>query len=302
MPRKVRNSLLENRSNRLRLPIAKKPVFVRVGPGLSLGYRRNKASGTWVLRVADGRGGARTTAIGFADDHDEADGHGFLDYWQAQEQAKTVARRKAGAPDAEPVTVRWAAETYLEWLTAKNRRTAADTRGRLNRHFLPKFGERLVTSLTKTALDRWLASMVADADDPEQIRRSKDSANRVLTMVKALLNHAMRDPANGLTDDNAWRLVKPFHGVAKARDTRYTAEQVRRLMNGASDSALSDLIAGGYLTGARYGELAEARVSHFDPRTKTLRVNVGKTGSRTIILQSSAADFFSTAGDRARGG
>jgi integrase len=31
---------------------------------------------------------------------------------------------------------------------------------------------------------------------------------------------------------------------------------------------------------------------HFDPRTKTLRVNVGKTGSRTIILQTSAADFF----------
>ena len=49
---------------------------------------------------------------------------------------------------------------------------------------------------------------------------------------------------------------------------------------------------GAYLTGARYGELAEARVSHFDPRAKTLRVNVGKTGTRTVILQTSASEFF----------
>ena len=64
-----------------------------------------------------------------------------------------------------------------------------------------------------------MTSMVVKSDDPERIRQSKDSANRVLTMVKALLNHAMRDPSNGLTDDSAWRFVKPFHGVSKPRDT-----------------------------------------------------------------------------------
>ena len=153
MSRKVRNSLLESRSSRLRLPVARKPAFVRVAPGISLGYRRNQSAGTWVLRVADGRAGSWTRAIGFADDHDEADGHRFFDYWQAQERAKTVARRETGAPGAEPITVRSAADTYLDWLTAKNRRTAADTRGRLNHHFLPTFGDRLITSLTKTMLD-----------------------------------------------------------------------------------------------------------------------------------------------------
>ena len=292
MARKVRNSVLESRSNRLKLRIAKKPAFVRIGPGLSLGYRRNQTSGTWVLRVANGRGGAWTAAIGFADDHDEADGNQFLDFWQAQERAKVAARRQRGALDAEPLTVRLAGETYLDWLTAKNPRTAADTRGRLNRHFLPKFRDQSVMSLTKTMLDKWLASMVVKSDDPERIRQSKDSANRVLTMVKALLNHAMRDPSNGLTDDSAWRFVKPFHGVSKPRDIRYTDDEVRRLIDCAGDLALANLITGAYLTGARYGELAEARISHFDARTKTLRVNVGKTGTRTIILQTSAADFF----------
>src|ERR1019366_7801331 len=292
MPRKVRNSVLESRSNRLGLPVARKPVFVRVGPGTSLGYRRNQASGTWVLRVADGHGGSRTTAIGFADDHDEADGNQFLDFWQAQERAKVAARRQGGAPGAEPLTVRLAAETYLDWLTAKNPRSPADTGGRLNRHFLPNFGDRSVMSLNKTMLDKWLASMVAKSDNPERIRQSKDSANRVLSMVKALLNHAMRDPTHGLTDDSAWRFVKPFHGVSKPRDIRYTDHEVRRLIDSAGDLALANLITGAYLAGARYGELAEARISHFDARTKTLRVNVGKTGTRTIILQTSAADFF----------
>jgi integrase len=245
-----------------------------------------------VVRVANGRGGARTAAIGFADDHDGADGNQFLDFWQAQERAKTAARRRGGASGAEPLTVSLAAETYLDWLTAKNPRTAADTRGRLNRHFLPQFGDRSIMSLTKTMLDKWLASMVVKSENPERIRQSKDSANRVLSMVKALLNHAVRDPAHGLTDDSAWRFVKPFHGVSKPRDIRYTDKEVRRLVNGAGDVALANLITGAYLTGARYGELAEARLSHFDTRTKTLRVNVGKTGTRTIILQTSASNFF----------
>jgi integrase len=292
MPRRVRDSLLETRTKRLKLPIARKPIFVRIGPGLSLGYRRNQTAGTWVLRVADGNGGARTAAVGYADDHDEADGQRFLTYWQAQERAKIAAAKHSGYRGAEPLTVRAAAETYLQWLSAKNPHTAADTRGRLNKHFLPRFGNRLITSLTKTMLDGWLASMVAKSKDAECIRRSKDSANRVLTMVKAVLNHAMRDPKNGLTDDNAWRLVKPFPGVAKPRDTRYTDEEVRCLVASARDKALADLVMGAFLTGARYGELAAARISHFDARVKTLRVNIGKTGARTIILQPSAVDFL----------
>ena len=55
----------------------------------------------------------------------------------------------------------------MQWLIAKNLRTAADTEGRLEKHFLPKFGDRLVSGLTKSDLDGWLASMVVESDDPE---------------------------------------------------------------------------------------------------------------------------------------
>lgn len=291
LARKVRNSALETRTGRLKLPVARKPVFVRIGHGLSLGYRRNQTVGTWVVRITDGRGGRTTAAIGQADDYDEADGTNFLDFWQAQDKAKLVARK--GVDLAQPLTVQAAADTYLKWLTAKNPRTAADTKGRLEKHFLPKFGAKLVSSLTKTVLDGWLASLVAASSDPEKVRRSKDSANRVLTMVKALLNHALRDAANGIADDSAWRHVRPFQGVSKPREIRFTEEEVRRLVQSAPDKATAELLTGAFLTGARYGELAGACVSCFDERSQTLRVNVGKTGARTIVLQSSAVKFFS---------
>src|SRR5437773_8887005 len=85
MPRSARSSKLETRSSRLKLPVARKPTFVRIGPGVALGYRRNQTAGTWVVRVADGKGGHWTKRIADADDFENADG-AILDFWQAQER------------------------------------------------------------------------------------------------------------------------------------------------------------------------------------------------------------------------
>lgn len=297
MARKIRNHTLEVRANRLRLTVAKKPIFVRIGPGISLGYRRNQTAGTWVLRRADGRGGSRMASVGVADDYDEADGSSILTYWQAQDRAKGMVRQENGSTTSAPLTVKTAAENYLAWLQNKNKNTAADTKCRLTLHFLPKFESRLVSSLTKTELDVWHSSLVTkfdndkDEEHKEKIRRSKDSANRVLTMVKALLNHSMLDIANGIDDDRAWRHVKPFEGVARPREIRFTEKEVRRLINSAEDAAVANLLNGAYLTGGRYGEFKAARVADFNIRAKTLRLS-GKTNSRPVILQSSAVEFF----------
>ena len=120
MARSVRKAGLETRTARLKLAVERKPVFIRIGPGLSLGYRRNQTDGTWVLRIADGKGGATTRAIGAADDFDDANGATVLDYWQAQEKAKSVARGSNGSDISKPLTVRRAAEVYLTVLEIKN--------------------------------------------------------------------------------------------------------------------------------------------------------------------------------------
>ena len=291
MARKIRSTELETRTNRLKLPIARKPAFVRIGPGISLGYRRNRTAGTWVLRIADGAGGAKTSAVGHADDYDDADGQNFLTFFQAQEQAKTVARQTSGGVILKPITVGEAAANYLKVLSVRNAQTAYDTKLRLEKHFLTKFSEKAVANLTKTMLDNWLASLVVKSDNPEAIRKSKDSANRVLSMVKALLNHAIRDQSHGLKDNSPWRLVKPFDQVSKPRDVRYTDEEVRKLINSVNDPSLANLIKAAFLTGARYGEMMESLVSSVDFAAKTWTVR-GKTGGRTILLQKSAVEFF----------
>lgn len=48
------------------------------------------------------------------------------------------------------MTVRLAADAYLDGLAARNHRSANDARLRLKRLFLPTFGDRLVTDLTRT--------------------------------------------------------------------------------------------------------------------------------------------------------
>jgi hypothetical protein len=91
MARHARASNLESRSARLKLLIAKKPVFTRIGDGVGLGFRRNRTAGVWVVRVADGRAKNWTKGIATADDFEDANGGKILDFWQAQDRARVIA-------------------------------------------------------------------------------------------------------------------------------------------------------------------------------------------------------------------
>jgi site-specific recombinase XerD len=280
MARNIRHSDLENRTNRLKLPISKKPVFIRIGTNLSLGYRRNQTDGTWVMRTYDPDKGYATDGIGFANDYTESG----MTFFDAQNKAKELADHPVAA---KPLTVGDAAANYLTVLESRNRQTAYDTKLRLQKHFLPIFADKLVSSLTKTQLEKWLAGLV----DMENERASKDTANRVLTMAKALLNHALQDQSHGIKDDSAWRWVKPFRSVGQPRSIRYTVEDVEKLVDHAPDRAAGNLIKAAFLTGTRYGEMIDAKVSSINLNTGNWRVS-GKTGSRDIMLQQEAVEFF----------
>ena len=302
MPQSARSPKLETRSSRLKLPVTKKPVFVRIAPGISLGYRRTKTAGTWVLRVGNGRNDAWTKRIAVADDFDSSDGVTVLTFWEAQTLAKeTAGTAKPGRARAKPLTVARAADAYLASLTARNIRTAKDARSRLTRLFLPTFGERRIEDLTRREIEEWRDGLVRADGDEERRRRSQDTANRVLSIVKAVLNHAAGDSANRLTDDSPWRLVRPFQRVGRARDVHFSIPEVLQLLDAADTPAFRDLLTAGFLTGARYGELAACRVRDFNASQETLWVPRGKTGPRTVILQPEAVTFFRrTVGQRGK--
>src|SRR5262249_47424203 len=151
-----------------------------------------------VARFRPPAGGAyRKTTLGKADDTGDADGVTVLEFAQAQEKARAWF-----AEQLEPViaaanrayTVESGIDSYLEFLTAKNPRTAGDRERRLDLHLMPTLGSRPVGELDQETIERWHRGMVTKDTDPEAVRRSKDTANRVLTMLKAALNYVYADP------------------------------------------------------------------------------------------------------------
>src|SRR5262249_22180894 len=128
-------------------------VFTRIGPGIALGYRRNKTVGTWVARVADGKGGNWTRGIGVADDFDEADGNRALTYWQAQERARAISRGEHGGDTAKPITVAEAIDAYESDL--RMRGGDRYNVSRVRNYLTPSLRDKTVALLTAKDLQRW---------------------------------------------------------------------------------------------------------------------------------------------------
>jgi integrase len=295
--RTVQNANLQTREARLRLA-GGETHWMTIDAGLHLGYRRardggQKRGGKWILRWRNGT--YRKETFASADDTLDADGAIVLSFFQAQARAReryiVLKRGEAGSPDA-PLTVKVACERYVEYLKAE-KKTGDDTEQRLAKHVYPLIGSVLIIDLTTAEIEKVKRAMVRrDPDDPEVERRSKDSANRVLSMTKAALNRAFRDPTNGVHSDAAWRRVQPFHNVGQAREVHLDQQQVKRLLN-VTRGAFRHLVTAALLTGARPPhELVNLRVRDFHPDHGTLSVTDGKTGARTVTLSREATLFF----------
>jgi hypothetical protein len=111
MARQVRAPKLENRTSRLKLVPRRKPFFVLLSPGISLGYRRNASAGSWSVKASDGHGGAWLKGFAIADDHEDANGATVLDFWQASTKARELARAGDGQTE-RPATVAEALNAY----------------------------------------------------------------------------------------------------------------------------------------------------------------------------------------------
>lgn len=128
------------------------------------------------------------------------------------------------------------------------------------------------------------------SDDPEASRRRRASANRILTILKAALNHAWRD--GKAPSDEAWRRVSPFREVDAARVRYLDRDECRRLIN-ASPEPLRRIMRAALLSGARYSELARMSVVDYHSDSGTLLVRTSKAGKlRHIELTAEGLEFF----------
>ena len=89
MARQKRDSRLETREARLRLPVPKdrRPYWKQLTPGVFIGYRKNTTGGVWVCRIAtraadlpDGPTPYLLKTLGTANDTADANGADILTY------------------------------------------------------------------------------------------------------------------------------------------------------------------------------------------------------------------------------
>ena len=315
MARTVRDARLDTRAARLRLEPRHEPYWRTIERGAHLGYRKGERGGVWLARLyreEDGR--YRKAKLGRADDVLDADGAQVLTFAQAQARArewfKGQNQRALGQESDPALTVAAATASYLGWFTA-HRKGLRTAQAAIRAHILPTLGEKLVSRLTTAELCRWHEGLAAkpprvrtapgsaprhrkiDGSDPDTARKRQATANRVLTVLKAMLNQAWRE---GKVESNeAWQRVKPFHDV-DAPVIRYLTEaECSRLVN-ACEPDFRQLVRAALLTGCRYGELAALRVADFNPDAGTLAVRTSKSGkSRHVVLADEGHVFFADA-------
>ncbi len=186
-------------------------------------------------------------------------------------------------------------------------KSLVDVRCRINAFILPKFGTTEASVLSARVIRDWHREVAATpprartrsgepqryrqtANDPDKERKRQVSANKVLTILKAALNHAWHE--GHIPSDDSWRRVKPFRDVDTARVRYLSNAECVRLVN-ACDPNFRYLVQAALLTGCRYGELTALRCGDFDAEAGTVHIRTSKSGKpRFVPLNDEGIEFF----------
>jgi integrase len=310
MAGKVQYKNIESRTARSRRKRGRQPHWQSLVTGkVHLGYQCWKGDkvGRWVLRRYIGNDKYRTETLGRADDVAAADGVNTLTYEQAKAKALAMVAAPEEGGKITNITVRQAMALYTALKEAEGK-SVSDVVKRSAVHILPDLGDLVVSELTAKRLRDWLAAMAAapaqtrpkdgkaqykaEPVNEEDVRRRRATANRVLTMLKAALNHAFDE--GHVSNRDAWgRKLKPFKDVEVARIRYLTIAEAKRLIN-ACDADFRPLVRAALETGCRYGELTRLEVQDFNRDAGTLAIRKAKGSKpRHVILTEEGAKFFS---------
>jgi integrase len=186
--------------------------------------------------------------------------YGGLATWENYSDAKAWADRMAGlcrqgvdpreeqrkeAEAADRMSIRAVAVEFVEKYAKKNR-TWKDTEGILNLYVLPRWGDRLVTEVTKEDVARLLNKVEA--------RASVYRRNRVLACIRKLFNWAVAN----YDELNASPVVKGMAGKGEEARTRYLRPEEIRAVWRAADRLgypFGRLVQMLLATGQRRGEV-----------------------------------------------
>jgi integrase len=276
MARRVSFAALESRSARLRLKIRRRPYS---GPslarGIALMYRRNITNGTWVLKASNGHGAYWTKAFALADDFEDADAKNVLTFYQAQDQAKKLARGEDGSTENAPITVDGALTAYKTDLEARgaNPYNADWPRVHLSSALLTK----PVAMLAATELKKWRDGLLGTM--------APSTINRLSRCLCAAMEQAAQHDKR-IQNRDAWETgLAGLPNAQEARNVILSDEKVLEFVAAtyARDHQLGLLTDTLAITGARPSQAVRLRVEdlHDHPvRPKLMMPKSAKGGGR----------------------
>jgi integrase len=304
---KPRNAKLESATARRKLPVRKKPYYVRLSPGIALGYRRNAGAGTWTVRVAEG-GAEWIKKIALADDLEGASPPYVLSYWQALDTARALARRQPGEAidESRPLTVAEALNRYEADLKARGGDPYNARHARL--HLTGSILSKPVALLGASELRKWRDSLLDRGLAAGTVNRTKTGLRAALELAAA------HDPR--ITNQRAWKVgLAALPDAHRARNVILDDATVRRIVGAAydHDRALGLMVEVAAVTGARLSQLARLEIADLQadgPEPRLLmplsakgrarnkpheRRPVPITGALASVLKQEAADRASDA-------
>lgn len=315
MARTVRNSKIDTPSARAKIAARREPYWTPISKGCAVGYRRGSVGGTWVARLRDETGRQHYEALGAADDARDADGVSVFNYGQAQVRARDFFKRKISElsgdyiPEDGPFTVEKAIEVYFSERARRGSKGLPKDISAARLRILPSLGGIEVAKLTARRLRDWHSHLAqspkgkregrfpaahpkstSEASGVDDVRRRRATANRILTTLKAALNHAFQE--GRVSSDDAWRKVKPFRETDVPVVRFLTDDESRRLVN-ACEGSFRDLVRAALLTGCRYGELISLRREDFNAEVGTVSIRQSKSGkARHVVLTDEGRELF----------
>lgn len=291
---------VDSKGARDKLPVRRDPYWQRIEQGLFVGYRTSEISGdgSWRGRWRDEDDRQQYRTLDSSEFKPDLPGRDSM-FTQA---SRIIREWKAGLASGvvnKPLTVADAIEAYL-----KNKRRDTDARSArandkadaaLKRHVLADpIAKVELSKLRADLLQDWLDRRVVvqgdDPDDPDSLRAARNTANRELARLKAVLNFALKKRLVG--SDFSWRGVDRFANTDGRREFVPTDADIAKLMSKAAPEMIR-LVRVLELTGLRPGEAYKLRVCDFDKSSGTLAVSPDtKTGRRTVPVSSEARQYL----------
>jgi len=319
MARQAKSAQLNSRNSRRTLKHRPKPYSVKLFNGLFLDYYKGRKDSTWYGRRYVGNAEYERGQLGIADDLVDSDGIRILSFDQAQAKAREWATLKVqedtGEVQSGAFTVEQAMNEYIAHLTKAKRKPQYRTAAIAKAHILPTLGKIELSKLTHGKVKAWRDALAETAprlrtrkgkeqayrtinpDDPSQARKRQATANRILTVLKAALNHA-KGESRRIATDAAWVDVKPFSKVDVPKVRFLTKEEVTAVV-AKCEPDFQALLKGALLTGCRYGELTALTVADFNSKDGQVYIAQSKNGeSRYVDLNDAGIEFFKQLADK----